>query len=346
MAWELGALTKEQQILVLVNVALVCAQVGFGGFNVVGKYALDYIHPIIFAFYREVISGPLLFIIATIVERVKPAPQDWWRLALLGFILYGNQFCFIVGLKLTNSASQTAIIQQCIPVFTSAITVALKMERFSLIKLAGLVFAVSGAVVMIGFNDLSLDNNHTLGMLILLGNTLLLSIYYILQKPLLEKYPPITVTGWAYIAASIAMGFTSLYYINDLSAFVISTKVIWPLAYAVGVQTIFGYCCVSWANKHAPASLVAIYNCIQPIVAFILARIFFHEMFIWNDGVGMALVIAGLVLVTWVRARESNEDAEKKNNAQNENNVQKDNNTENERTKLLSLNVDPEGKHA
>jgi len=330
-------LSKDNQILLFVNVSLVLAQVGFGGFNVVGKYALSYISPVIFAFYREVISGPLLFIIAAIVERVKPSRQDWWILGVLGLVLYGNQFCFIVGLKLTDSASQTAIIQQCIPVFTSAITVALKMEKFSWIKLGGLACAVSGAIVMIGFKDLSFDNSHTIGMFVLLGNTLLMSTYYILQKPLLAKYPPITVTGWAYIVASMAMGCTSMYYIHEPSSFIISKQVIWPLAYAVGIQTIFGYCCVSWANQHAPASLVAIYNCIQPIVALILARLFFDEVFIWNDGAGMVLVVAGLVLVTWARARESNNDNKNKNKSDGTPNA-----TISEKTTLLSINVDAE----
>jgi len=297
-------LTKERRLLILVNVALVCAQVGFGGFNVVGKYALSNIKPVVFAFYREVISGPLLLAIAAIVERRKPARQDYLRFVLLGTVLYGNQFCFIMGLKLTNSATQTAIMQQCIPVFTTALTCILRMEKLSPAKAAGIVFAVAGAIVMIGFKDFSLDN-RTIGMLLLVANTLLMSTYYILQKPLLEKYPPITVTGWAYIVASFSMGLTSLMYVHEESVYIIPVEVIWPLCYAIFVQTIFGYCCVSWANKHAPASLVAVYNSLQPLVAFILGRIFFDELFVWNEGVGIGLVIIGLALVTWARMKES-----------------------------------------
>ncbi len=72
------------------------------------------------------------------------------------------------------------------------------------------------------------------------------------------------------------MGVTaSLYYQFGHSSFDIPKKVIWPLCYAVCIQTIFGYpvsfirflfslilakyCCVSWANKYAPATLVALY---------------------------------------------------------------------------------------
>jgi len=280
-----------------------------------------------------VVSGPLLLIIATIVERVRPEVKDWWRLGLLGLVLYGNQFCFMMGLKLTDSATQTAIIQQCIPVFTAGLTIVLKLEKFSIIKMIGLAFAVSGAIVMIGFKNLSLDNNRTIGMLILLGNTMLMSTYYVMQKPLLKKYPPITVTAWAYITASLAMGLTSLYYVTDRSVYIIPTKVIWPLAYAIFVQTIFGYCCVSWANTHAPASLVAVYNSIQPIVAAVLSYFCFGEVFVWNEGVGTVLVLSGLGFVTWSRLTES------KNSADNTSDNSKNNltdNDNNEKTPFLS----------
>lgn len=234
---------------------------------------------------------------------------------MTGVVLYGTQFCFMMGLKLTNSATQTAIIQQCIPVFTAAITVAIKMEKFSLIKLVGLVFSIAGAIVMIGFKDLSLENSRTIGMFMLLGNTSLMATYYVLQKPLLAKYPPITVTGCAYVVASFAMGLTSLFYINVPSVYKLPKQVLWPLSYAIFIQTIFGFCCVSWANSRAPASMVAVYNCVQPIVAFILAYIFFHEIFVWTEGVGVVLVIAGLAFVTWARSRENkkqNGEAEEK----------------------------------
>jgi drug/metabolite transporter (DMT)-like permease len=300
-------ITKETRLLILVNVALICAQIGFGGFSVVGKLALKEVRPIVFALYREVASGPILLLLAAIFERVKPQRQDWLRLFILGIVLYANQLCYIMGLKLTNSATQTAIMQQLIPVFTAVFTVILRMEKPSSLKFIGLVFAVAGAVVMIGFKDFSKQTNHTIGMLVLLCNGVLMSSYYILQKPMLAKYPPITVTGCVYMFASIAMGLTSLCYINEQGAYHIPNSAWWPLAYAVFIQTIFGYCCVSWANKYAPASLVAAYNCLQPIVAFVLAHIFFGEEFVWNDGVGMAAVVVGLAFVTWARMQESKE---------------------------------------
>jgi hypothetical protein len=83
-------------------------------------------------------------------------------------------------------------------------------------------------------------------------------------------------------------------------------------------------------------------------VAFILARIFFNELFIWNDGVGMVLVISGLVLVTWARARESKDNQKPINSDDNNINESTDPNIDygaittrnNERAPLLSVNLE------
>jgi len=287
-----------------VNVALVCAQVGFGGFNVVGKYALDYVKPVVFAFYREVISGPLLLIIASIVERVIPEKRDWWRLALLGIVLYLNQFCFIMGLKLTSSATQTAIIQQCIPVFTTTIALIIRLEKMSFLKVLGIISAAGGAVVMAGFDDLSLKNAHFVGILLLLGNTMCMSLYYICQKPVLKKYPPITVTGWAYMVGAIEMGITSLA-VNKPSAYTIPTEVFLPLGYAIVFATILSYMALTWANTYAPASMVAAYSSLQPLTAALLSFIFLGEVLVWREGLGALFITSGLGLVTYARIREN-----------------------------------------
>jgi len=112
------------------------------------------------------------------------------------------------------------------------------------------------------------------------------------------------------------MGFTSLFYIKDPSYYILHKNVLGALAYAIFVQTIFGYCCVSWANKHAPASLIAVYNSLQSLVTVILAKIFFNELFVWNEGAGTALVITGLVFVTYARIKESKDSSNSDNNKQ------------------------------
>jgi len=292
---------------IAVNSALVFAQVAFGAYHVIGKEALHYIDAIIFAFYREIIAGPCLVLIALVVEKAKPdIAKDWWRFLLLGTTgVYLNQLLFIEGLALT-SATQAAIMQPCIPVFTTALTLILRLEKFSVLKVIGILFAAGGAVVMVGVENISVKSSQTRGMLCLVGNTLAMSVYYIFQKPVLKKYPPISVTGWAYIIGSVEMGITALIISHKhVSSYGINHHVVIPLAYSIIFATVLTYMMLTWANKHAPASVVAAYSSLQPLTAAFLSYIFLHQEPKTNEYIGASAIIVGLGVVTAARVMET-----------------------------------------
>jgi len=294
---------------VAVNLALITAQVLFGGYHVLGKGAFNYIKPIVFCFYREIMAGPTLVILAAVVERrILDVKQDWWRFILLGATgVYGNQLLFNLGLYYT-SPTQAAIMQPCIPVFTAAIALIIRVEKFNILKIIGILFAAAGAVVMAGFEDLSLKSDRSIGMLCLLGNTLVMAIYLILQKEVLKKYPPISVTGWAYMIGAVFMGLTTLYYAGE-PVYQINQKVILPLMYSVLLATTLAYLLITWGNKHAPSTVVASYNCLQPLTAAILSYFFLGDVIVWRQGVGAAGIGIGLFFVTFARWRESKDAA-------------------------------------
>lgn len=113
------------RLLVTAHVAIIIAQLTFGGGAVVGKFGLKQgIKPIIFALVREGIAGPLLCLAAVsapnptavarptfmcmfrrqyAVDRALPARRDFWRFAVTGTCLYANQLLYIVGLSISNA---------------------------------------------------------------------------------------------------------------------------------------------------------------------------------------------------------------------------------------------------
>lgn len=118
----------------------------------------------------------IILLITTLKWWVGAKPnlrEDWWRFLLLGATgVYLNQLLFILGLQLTSS-TQAAImqvhllfiiipfllhdwqlmlnnlLQPCIPVFTTALTLILRMEKFSILKVIGILFSAAGAVIMV-----------------------------------------------------------------------------------------------------------------------------------------------------------------------------------------------------
>lgn len=166
------------------------------------------------------------------------------------------------------------LFQPCIPVFTTALTLILRTEKFHILKVIGIIFSAAGAVVMVhhslqgciisdqylwkvGVNDISFASSQTRGMICLVGNTLAMSVYYIFQKPVLQRYPPISVTGyvlkwfcyqinlpwsWAYIIGSVEMGLTSLYWTHGHpDKYGIDHRVIVALVYSIVFATILSY---------------------------------------------------------------------------------------------------------
>jgi len=300
------------RLTVVVNAVLVFAQVSFGGYHVYGKYALDQgVNPIIFSFYREIMAGPLLVVIAAFAERVLPDfRKDWWRFIILGTLgVYGNQLLFVLGLWYT-SATQAAIMQPCIPVFTTIITLSLRMEQFSFLKVLGILASATGAVVMVGFDDFSLKSDKFLGTLCLVGNTLCVSIYYVYcKKVMFKKYPPITITAFSYMVGAVEMGLTSLIFVfqHKTNLYHLTTSSYGPLAYSIVFATVLAYMSMTWANSKASTSLVAAYNSLQPLTAALLSFFFLKEVLVWREGEGALLILLGLGLVTFARSREVQE---------------------------------------
>ena len=114
--------------------------------------------------------------------------------------VWGNQLFFILGLNATNP-TYAAIMQPSIPVFAVAIALILQRERFNLWKVGGILSSALGAVIMVMFtssvNANGEKNIASYGILFLVINCVCMAGYLILQKPMLAKYSPLTVTAWA-----------------------------------------------------------------------------------------------------------------------------------------------------
>eukprot|EP01120_Amphizonella_sp_Union-15-10_P015276 TRINITY_DN7829_c0_g1_i1.p1 TRINITY_DN7829_c0_g1~~TRINITY_DN7829_c0_g1_i1.p1 ORF type:complete len:317 (+),score=27.61 TRINITY_DN7829_c0_g1_i1:50-1000(+) len=275
--------------------ALLYSQTAFGIYSVVGKLGIQYMDPIIFSLLRESIAGPLLIVMAVLIEGVKPRWQDAGWFFILGATgVWGNQLFFILGLNLSGSVV-ASIMQPAIPVFTTALALIFRLEKPTVLKIIGIAFATAGAVVMVGFQGISLKSKATMGLIFLVANTLSMSIYLILQKPVLKRYPPVTVTSIAYIVGSCLMGLTAIYYYDNQSKWVVDKRALLPLGYAIIFPTVLTYACLTYANKYTDSSIVAASNTIQPVVSTILSYFVFPTTHIFTrQWIGGALIIAGL----------------------------------------------------
>jgi drug/metabolite transporter (DMT)-like permease len=268
------------------NLALGAANFIFGAGNVVSKIGLTGLNPILFALIREAVSGPLLVAIAHWLEpNVRLDRRDWWRFVLTGLGLFATNFCYIVGVKLAG-ATAAAIWQPAQPIFICAFAIFLKYERATKMKLSGILIAAGGCLfVSLYGQGLDFSGEQSWGNVIFFIQCIACAGFYISEKPLLERYPPITTVGYAYLVASCLMAVTASA-VNTVPAVLdfvcddchgqgwdVPSSAWVAIAYWVFAGSIMGYLLNTWGNQYVDASLLGAYAVLQPIVTVAVSSV-------------------------------------------------------------------------
>jgi drug/metabolite transporter (DMT)-like permease len=141
-------------------------------------------------------------------------------------------------------------------------------------------------------------------------NCLCTSLYVILSKPILQRYPPLFVTAWTYIIASIFMLFTAIITgsIQELSSFFCSecSEDYWSippsaypaLLYNIIFNSVIAYGILTWVNSNQSitGTLVMIYTVLQPVTAAIITILLVYVLGIYtscnNNDTGAAAAAA------------------------------------------------------
>ena len=268
--------------------ALGAAQILFGLFPVIGTLAFDGVDPLGVGTWRIGLGALVLGAVAVAVcgRAVVPRLEDVPRVlacALLGVAL--NQGLFLTGLSL-SSPMNAGLVLCLTPVFTYGFAVLLRQERLVPKRAAGIVLALLGVLPLVFPGGVGGLGEHGLGNLLMVGNAASYSLYLVLGRPLVQRYPPLAVTAWAYIGSLAALPFFARG--SDL---VPETSTAWAaLAYVVIGPTIVGYLLNLYGLARVRASTTAVWVYTQPLISGLGAWVVFRE----EPGVAMALAAVGL----------------------------------------------------
>ena len=152
------------------------------------------------------------------------------------------------------------------------------------------------------------DDAIRLGSLLL--GALSMALYYVLQKPYLEKYPLLSLTAWSYCFGAAWMVLAQGYYLIDDSPeryrerwqSVNNTDALLTLLFAVLMNSVTKYALQSFSNKWTNATTLCVWSCLVPLFTGIIGAITpasstFHEP-LTLAYLGAAPVIVGVILVT------------------------------------------------
>ncbi len=246
--------------------ALLIVQLLFGAMPVVGKLAIGSFGPMGLAFFRMA-GGALAFQALRALLRLPGVPLREQPAVLLCAILgiSANQLLFLTGLSRT-SATHAALLTTLIPVLTIGAAVMMGRERLHVRRVIGVAVALGGVGVLIVARDPS-GASSLGGDLLVLANTCVYAFYLVLSRDLLERHPPLSVLAWLFTWGLLtALPFTGLPTLEGHS----------PQAWAAAGFVVLGPTIGSyWLNLYAlrtvPASVVALFIYLQPVIAGLLA---------------------------------------------------------------------------
>lgn len=264
------------------------------------KYLINghFILPFGLNFIRMLITAILLWFFYLFQKKKEPIQKIHYKrffiCALLGIVI--NQLLFIKGLSLTYSI-HASLLMLTTPIFITIIAAWILKENLSFNKILGLTLGVTGAVILMLHKKNSGSGSNVLwGDIFVILNAISYSYYFVLVKPLMKRYHPITVMRILFtMGVFIALPFC-------WSEF---TATPWPQYHSTQFGVLFliifcgtflAYTFNVYGIKHLGASVSGAYIYSQPIFASIIAIVMLGEVLDIYKIVSAAFIFVGVFL--------------------------------------------------
>ena len=186
-------------------------------------------------------------------------------IGLLGLV--GNQALFVIGISMT-SVAHAGVITTLSPVLVLLGSAALGHERISGARIAGLVTAACGVVVL-QFSRGSAGAATLKGDAVMLASVVVFAAFNLAAKPYAERAGTIRMNAIAYFAAGAVALPLALWSLNRGAH---GSVLAWfGVAYMAAGSSVAGYLIYAYALRHLAASRVSVVVYLQPVVVTLLA---------------------------------------------------------------------------
>jgi drug/metabolite transporter (DMT)-like permease len=261
--------------------------------------------PLVIAFYRMAITTALLLPLALAFRRKEIASlarRDFGLLALGGLCLAIHFGAWIASLKYIPIATSVVLVNSH-PLFVVIASYLFLGERPTRRRVLGTAVGLAGMVVISGyaftgaftgaFNGLQLalkgDGLALIGALAVVG-------YFIVGRKARARISLLGYVTPLYAVCSVILLVFVLVSHDRLAPY--STTVWAYLAALAVVPTIIGHTLFNWSIKHVKPSAISLTFLGEPVVAGLLALMFFGQRPPLATFIGGALVLAGVYLTT------------------------------------------------
>jgi len=269
----------------------------WGGNFTVSKFVMEQFPALPFSGFRFTLAGALLLLIARRAGVMKPLPRKT-LLGLAGLGVVGNtlyQSLFMTGLALTT-ATNSAMIVAALPVTVALFGTLLGIERATPATWVGVVLGTGGVLLVVTSRGVHFHAQSLLGDILVLLATLCWAFYTVMLRRVgagVDALQITTITTLAGAPGLLLLGAPGLLR-QDWAGM---TPATWAgVAYAVLLALVLAFVLYNRAVLAIGSGRTAIYNCLTPLVAMVIAWLTLGEAPTGLQYVGVGLVIGGVVV--------------------------------------------------
>jgi drug/metabolite transporter (DMT)-like permease len=263
------------------------------------RVGLDAFGPGQVALARLAVASLTLALYALAVRMRLPDAQDLPAVLLSGFLAFGVYHVALNYGQITVSAGAASLLIGTAPIFTALWATVFLGERLRAWGWAGFVMGLLGAtLVSVGEGGgLGLDA----GALLVLLAAICVSVYFVLQKPYLEKYGALPFTTYAIWVGTLI----SLPFLPGLvaQAGAASAGTLLSMLYLGVFPTALGYVTYAYAFSRMPASRAVSFLYLIPVMAYLIAWLWLGEVPAALSVVGGAVALSGVAIVNTLGRR-------------------------------------------
>jgi drug/metabolite transporter (DMT)-like permease len=246
---------------------------------------------------RVLIAGVALLIYA-LCTRQLPALRGRWRaLFLLSLVNVVIPFVLIANSTVKLNASTAAILNATTPLFTALVSALWLKQRLSRLKLLGFFLGLLGVVVLVGWNPLGLTQTVVLAVCGSLIGALCYGIGAVYIKVAFQGVAPFDMTiGQQFAAGAIMLPLALSAPPHQSTTLLVAGAMLALGVVCTGLAYLIYFDLIQRAG---PTSAMSV-TFLIPFFGTLWGVLFLHEPLRTSLLIGMAIILAGVCLVTGV----------------------------------------------